>query len=125
MRHFRTPAGEVHSLRFTPDGRSIYLISCESLEGVAGIAGGTLFQNAYRLDAFSGEITGRWAFRGSEVAILTEDFRSLYHSVSVAVAGRELDLWSLDLVTGKVRGLYEANVPYPHELALTPNGHIL
>src|SRR5688500_6948423 len=114
MRHIKTPAGEVDSLRFSPDGESIYFLSWEpyesyvgpsdfgdvsnipalsSLQGLFDLAGRAdtfrchLYQHAYRLGTRSGEITGKWSFSGSEVAIFTPDLHSVYHSVSVAVAG--------------------------------------
>jgi WD40 repeat protein len=121
MRQFNTPAGEVHALRFTPDGESIYLLSKTPLGDLLG----SFYQHGYRIDSRSGEVTGNWSLSGSEVAIFTPDSRSIYHSVSVAVAGGELDLWRLDLVTDERERVYEANVPYPHHLAFTPNGHIL
>lgn len=152
MRHIKTPAGEVCDLRFSPDGESVYFVSWEpyessigpsdfgdistipafsGLQGLFELASQPstfryhLYQHAYRLDVRSGEITGKWSFSGSEVAIFTPDLRSIYHSVSVAVAGGELDLRRLDLVTGKEERVYDANVPYPHDFAFTPNGHLL
>lgn len=152
MRHIKTPAGEVHDLRFSPDGESIYFVSWEPYEssvgpsdfgdvsntpGLSGLQGlfdlasrastfrCHLFQHAYRIDVRSGEVTGKWSFSGSEVAIITPDLRSVYHSVSVAVAGGELDLRRLDLITGANVRVYEANYPYPSKVAFTPNGHIL
>src|SRR5215207_4977013 len=83
MRHFKTPAGEVHSLRFAPDGESVYFVSKETDDGFAGggladmsgLSGLSLYQHAYRIDTRSGEITGDWKIRGSEVAIFAPDFR--------------------------------------------------
>jgi WD40 repeat protein len=73
----------------------------------------------------SGAVAGDWPISGSEVAAFTPDLRAIYYSVSVAVAGGELDLWRTDLGTGTARQVYEAHVPYPHCVAFTPNGHIL
>ena len=150
MRHINTPAGEVHSLRFAPDGGSVYFVSNEpyktdygdlnNLGGESNVLGidlasltsmfsGTpafrLYQRAFRVDVLSNNVLGCWPFSGSEVTIFTPDFRSLYHSVSVAVSGGELDLYRLDLVSGESVRVYGADVPYPRELAFTPNGHIL
>jgi WD40 repeat protein len=85
-----------------------------------------LYQHAYRVDTHSGRITGNWPFSGSEVAIFTPDLRHLYYSVSVAVAGGELDLRCLNLGTGKEDDFrYSSNVPYPHCFSFSANGHVL
>ncbi len=153
MRQFNTPAGEVHSLRFAPDGRSLYLLSKDpgdwrrlsallsrklsallsgdrlSTDGISHLQPDMrwfgLYRSAYRVDVSSGAVIGEWELDGSEVAVFAPDLRSVYHSVSVAVAGRELDLWRLDLQSGKQSAFYQARVPYPRCLSFTPNGHIL
>ena len=145
MRHVQTPAEEVDALRFAPDGRSLYFLSGNPMDwsrlpsllagdpynlfGTANVSSVQefpgLYLHAYRIDTRTGAITGDWSFDGSEVAIFTPDLRSVYHSVSVAVAGGELDLRRLDLGTGEKVVVYESNVPYPSHVAFTPNGHIL
>ncbi len=145
MRQFNTPAGEVHSLRFAPDGRSLYLLSKDagdwrrlsallsgdrlSTDGISrpqpDMRWFGLYRNAYRVDVSSGAVIGEWELDGSAVAIFAPDLRSVYHSVSVAVAGGELDLRRLDLQSGRQNVFYQALVPYPRCLSFTPNGHIL
>ncbi|MBP3957177.1 PD40 domain-containing protein [Gemmata sp. G18] len=145
MRQFNTPAGEVRSLRFAPDGRSLYLLSKDSgdwrrlsahlskrqFDGPEKLADQFdeswlgLYRNAYRVDVSSGAVVGEWQLDGSEVAIFAPGLCSVYHSVSVAVAGGELDLRRLDLQSGRQNVFYQADVPYPRCLSFTPNGHIL
>ena len=126
MRQLQLPEGRVHSLRFSPDGRSLFAITqgpydSEFLQPQKLY----LYQHAYRIDVLSGELLNTWEFRGSEVAIFTPDLRSVCYSVSVAVSGGELDLRSMNLMTRTEEPVYEAEVPYPYCLDFTPNGHIL
>jgi WD40 repeat protein len=153
MRQFNTPAGEVHSLRFAPDGESIYFVSNERYAFFTGagligsvsarpelglpdfgsmladfgsiLADSRLYQRAFRISTRSGAITGNWPFSGSDLATFAPDLRSVYHSVSVAVAGGDFDLRHTDLLTGKSQGVRELNVRGLSCLAMTPNGHIL
>lgn len=118
MRRFSFQAGEVRSLRFAADGRSLYALAKES-------GGLHLFRRVCRIATLSGGVLNEWSLSGSEVAIFTPDLRSVYHSVSVAVAGGELDLRCLDLSSGRDRVAYESHVPYPSCVSFTPNGHIL
>ncbi len=121
MRHFRVLPVIIRSIQFGPDGRSLYLIS-GPIEGEERGLG--LLEHAFRIDTRSGSSSHR-PFSGSEVAIFTPDMRWLYHSVSVAVSGGELDIRRLELLTGQGEHVYSSDVPYPHSLAFTPNGHIL
>lgn len=152
MRLFNTPAGEVHGLRFSPDGRSLYLLSneiyeplrllIESSQGLPGLPPpadalglpllpdaqrwlGRLFQHAYRVDTVSGEVTGKWKLRGSDDALFAPDLRSVYHSVSVAVSGGDFDLRRTDLLTGTDQRIRDLRVRGLDQLSFTPNGHIL
>lgn len=126
MRHLTTSAHEVHSLRFSADGKNLSLLSNEVYAPVPDFAAGfSLFQRMCRIDLRTERLVSEMTFSGSEAAEFTPDMRWLYHSVSVAVAGRELDLRRLDLVTGKDEFVYTSNVPCPSSLAFVPNGHIL
>ncbi|WP_439620618.1 WD40 repeat domain-containing protein [Gemmata sp.] len=121
MRVFHVLPVIVRSLQFGPDARSLYLIS-GPIEGEE--QGLELLEQAFRIDLITGCGSHR-PFSGSEVAVFTPDMRWLYHSVSVAVSGGELDLRRMNMVSGESQRVYASNVPYPHAAAFTPNGHIL
>lgn len=123
MRLLRAPVSNVASLQFGPGGRSLYLYGNGAIGHV--LRDPDLLEQACRLDIRSGEVTGDWRFSGSECVAYSPDFRLLYHSVSVAVAGGELDLRRVDLLTGRTEHFYSSSVIYPSCLAFTPNGHIL
>src|SRR4051794_37914391 len=113
MHLIRVNAGKVQTVLFGPGGRSLYLLAeVREDEGY-----GYLIEHAFRIDSHTGELLGDWRFPGSQAAVFSPDFRFVYHNVSVAVAGGELDLWRVDLVSGKQEFVYKSSVPYPSSLA--------
>ena len=108
MRLLQTSEGSAKSLRFGPVGLGLFVLS---EAGPGSRRGYDLYERAIRVDPLSGSIIQVRAFSGSEVACFSPDFRDVYYSVSVAVAGGELDLRRMNLARGKEELVYEANVP--------------
>jgi WD40 repeat protein len=129
MRQFNTPAGEVHELRFAPDGRSIYLLSAEGW--ITPNWFGSIPQHAYRVDVESGAVTGDWAFKASEFALFAPDLGSVYHRPTIEPymwSGDEFYLHQLDLHTNTTQRVYcfeDFDTPHPGRCAFTPDGRVL
>ncbi len=116
MRLLKTPAGQVHSLRFSPDGRSAYLLSDQPK------ARGCRFGHAFRVDVASGIAIGDWQLNGADCAIFSPDLRSIYSTDS---GDWMCHLRRLNLATGQETELLRTDNLFAHDLALTPNEHIL
>ena len=128
MRHFKTPAGKVHELQFSPNGEYLYFLSVEEYKGRGYDTAEhrpSLVQRAFRADVRSGQISGTRALDASDSAIFTSDFCAVYHSVSVVKAGGDFDLRRTDLLTGCSQAIRDFNNRGLCCQALTSNGHIL
>ncbi|MBA4192083.1 MAG: hypothetical protein C0467_29240 [Planctomycetaceae bacterium] len=116
MRHLKTPAGTVHSLRFSPDGRSIYLLSDQP-----EVRGGR-YQHAYKVDASSGIILESWPFTPCDQAIFSPDLRSIYSSDS---GDWMCHLRRLNLISRQETELLRTDDLFVTNIAFTPNQHLL
>jgi WD40 repeat protein len=129
MRHFKTPAGEVDSLRFSPDGRSLYLLSAETRVKQGEIT--APFGRACRVDVDSGETTGNWPFEPSNAATFSPDFGSVYFVPDRDLYTPPLDygeLHLLDLGSGTTQQLcdfFEFDISDVTGCALSPDGRVL
>lgn len=126
MRHLSIPPACVRSLRFGPNGRTLYLLANGAYFDAYG-ANINLIEKAIRFDTATGEITGDWplSVHGSTIAVFTPDFQWVYFSQSVAVSGRDLDLQRIHLSTGRVEPVLAEGLGSEWAAAFTPNGHIL
>ncbi|MBA4191147.1 MAG: hypothetical protein C0467_24465 [Planctomycetaceae bacterium] len=124
MRLLKTPASEVHSLRFAPNGVSLYLMSFEVWMTPESM--GHLPQHLYQLDTKTGELAGNWSFDQSEVAILAPDFGALYYWPAAEPytwpAGTRL--YRLDLAASTREIVFRSDDfnPPPTKAAFTPDG---
>jgi WD40 repeat protein len=130
MRQFETPAKWVHSLRFSPDGESIYLLAAEPYVTPDRFGAELLPQHAYRIDIGSGAVTGFWTFKQSVFASFTPDFRLLYYWPVLVPYSWDRDyrhLYRLDLDSGERRYIYSSDVDThpPSCAALSPDGRVL
>ena len=131
MRHIKTPAKGVCDLRFSPDGRCLYLLSEEPNITPDGID--VVLRRACRIDVGSGEITGDWSFKASDIAVFTPDLRLIYHWPSSEPYSDETDshyLHLLDLDSGNVKRVFgcddfEEGFGSATGCALSPDGQVL
>jgi WD40 repeat protein len=130
MRLFKTPADEVHSLRFSPDGRGLYLLSHEVYLSPDGWWNRP--QHAYRIDVASGEITGNWPFKQSEIAVFSPDLRTIYYWPAIkpyAWPSGDNYLHRLNLDGDESRGShsydYDADAKRPDKCSISADGRFL
>lgn len=128
MRLYETPAGEVHALRFSPDGRELHFLSHEIYLSPEGYW--NLPRCAHRLDIASGEVTGNWPFDLSDVAVFAPDLRAVYYwpaPVPYAWPSGNNYLHRLDLERNELRSVYNVDVDAnrPDKCSISTNGRFL
>jgi len=121
MRHIETPARTVNTIRFSPDGRRLHLLSHDTTRRFGR------FHSACSIDIRYGSLIAEVMLDPSgdypsNAAIFSPDLRSAYRDCG---GDYYTDIRKVELATGRERVLLQADFMHVWCLTITPNEHIL